>query len=381
MKISLINDWVVERGGSENVLEAVAKIYPEAPLYTLFYDKALLTKLGLSGERVHASFLQGHRNIKGNYRRKLPWFPYAIEQFDLSEYDVLLSLSHCVAKGALTRSGQLHICYCHTPVRYAWDLTHSYLAENGLNRGLKAVLARWFLHYLRLWDSQSSNRVDYFIANSQNTAQRIWRAYRREARVIYPPVDLSLFHSGEPKGDYFIFVSRLVPYKKADLVIKTFNQMGLPLKVVGTGPEYRKCQQIAGRNVEMLGYRSGPELARLIGKARALVFPADEDFGIVPVEVQACGTPVIALGRGGVTETVVAADASNWDVATGVFFHEQNITALKNAVEQFIVWEKYFLTEAMAKNVRRFSQERFENQLRDFINEKYESFRRGQPGK
>ncbi|MGE5392021.1 MAG: glycosyltransferase [Deltaproteobacteria bacterium] len=376
MNIAFINDWVVDLGGAENLLQAVAEIYPQAPLYTLFYDKTSLAKLGLPVERVHASRLQKRRNIQNNYRSKLPWFPYTIEQFDLSDYDVLLSLSHCVAKGVLTRADQLHICYCHTPVRYAWDLTHNYLAENGLDHGVKAVLARWFLHYLRLWDSQSSNRVDYFIANSQNTSRRIWRAYRREAQVIYPPIDLSLFQPGQQKEDYFIFVSRLVPYKKALLVIQVFNQLGLPLKVVGTGPELGECQKIAGPKVEILGYRSGEELAGLMGRARALLFAAEEDFGMVPVEAQASGTPVIALGRGGVVETVVPADGSNWAEATGIFFYEQSIAALKKAVEQFIAWENSFRPEAMAANVRRFGQERFKNELQDFINIKHENFHR-----
>jgi len=381
VKISLINDWVVDLGGAENVLEVVAKMYPKAPLYTLFYDRESLARLGLPIDRVHASRLQEHRNIQRNYRSKLPLFPYTIEQFDLSEYDVLLSLSHCVAKGVLTRADQLHICYCHTPVRYAWDLTHSYLAENGLDHGLKAAFARWFLHYMRLWDSQSSNRVDYFIANSQNTARRIWRAYRREAQVIYPPIDLTAFQPGETKQDYFLFVSRLVPYKKAGLVIQAFNQLGLPLKVVGDGPEYDKCQRLAGKNVEILGYRHGPELTALMGQARALVFAAEEDFGMVPVEAQACGTPVIALGKGGATETVIAADGFNWDQATGLFFYEQSAVAIKLAVEQFTQWESRFNSRAMISNAQRFSQERFKQEMQEYIHEQYQHFHSTERGR
>lgn len=375
MRIALINDWVVELGGAEHLLEVVRELYPDAPLYTLFYDQRSIRQLGFDLAQVHASSLQKRRGILNRYRRYLPWFPYTIEQFDLSEYDVLLSLSHCVAKGALIRAGQLHICYCHTPARYAWDLTHSYLAENGLERGLKGKLARWFLHYMRLWDSQSANRVDHFIANSQYTAQRIWRAYRREARVIYPPIDLSVFTPGKTKQDYFLFVSRLVPYKKAGLVIQAFNQLGVPLRVVGDGPEYNNCRQMAGKNVEMLGYRHGPELAALMGGARALIFAAEEDFGMVPVEAQACGTPVIALGRGGATETVVAADGYNWDQATGIFFYEQNITAIKTAVEQFMQWENRFDHQAMISNARRFSQERFKLEMEECIRQVYEQFR------
>jgi len=380
MKIALINDWVVDLGGAENLLKTAVEMYPDAPLYTLFYDHGSLSRLGLAAQRVHASHLQKRRGIQISYRKFLPWFPYAIEQFNLSKYEVLLSFSHCVAKGVLTRGEQLHICYCHTPARYVWDLTHDYLAENGLERGLKASLARWFLHYMRMWDSQSTNRVDHFIANSHYTARRIWRAYRREARVIYPPIDLEVFQPLYQKDDYFVFVSRLVPYKKADMVIESFNQLGLPLKVVGDGPEFDKCQRLAGRNVEMLGYRSGPDLAGLMGRARALVFAADEDFGMVPVEAQACGTPIIALGRGGATETVVPANGFNWDMATGIFFSEQSVPSLKDGIERFLGWEGKFDSQAIAANVRRFGRERFKLELGEFVNEQYENFRKQKPG-
>ncbi|MDD3269874.1 MAG: glycosyltransferase [Syntrophomonadaceae bacterium] len=377
MKIALVHDWVVKLGGAENCLALFHRLYPEAPLYTLFFDKKSLDRLGFAPEQVHGSMLQGWRKIEKRYRRYLPILPYAIEQMDLSGYDLIFSSSHCVAKGVLSRSDQLHICYCHAPARYAWDLAHAYLREHRIDKGWKSLLARVVLHYLRIWDTQSANRVDYFIASSQYTAQRIWRVYRRESRVIYPPVDLQNYVLEEKKGDYFIYVSRLVPYKKADLVIRSFNESGLPLIVVGDGSTYDECCRLAGSNVKLLGWKNKQELAKLMGQARALVFAADEDFGIVMVEAQACGTPVIALGRGGAAETVVPANGDNWDEATGVFFHEQNIEALNSAVKQFLAWEDYFTPRVIWQNAQRFGEERFCSEIKDFINMKYRAFQNG----
>lgn len=369
MKTALIHDWVVAQGGAENCLEVFHRLYPEASLYTLLYNEATVAALGFDVEKVHASMLQGYRKIQQRYRFFLPLFPYAIEQFDLSDYDLILSSSHCVAKGVLTRSDQLHICYCHTPVRYAWDLTHSVLRVHRMEKGINAHLIRLVLHYLRIWDEHSTNRVDYFIASSRYTAQRIWRVYRREAEVIYPPVDVKNFPLQTKKGDYFIFVARLVPFKKADILIKAFGEMGLPLKVVGDGPTWEQCRQLAKDNVEMLGYKNGSELADLMGRARALVMAADEDFGIVPVEAQACGTPVIAFGRGGVRETVIPATGSNWHEATGLFFQEQTIPAIKSAVEQFLQWEGNFDHRMISENAQRFSQDRFYREIEAYVDQ------------
>ena len=228
-------------------------------------------------------------------------------------------------------------------------------------------MARLVLHYIRLWDVTSANRVDHFIANSRFTAERIWRTYRREATVIYPPVNIDSFILQNEREDHFLFVSRLVPYKKADLVIRAFSDLGLPLKVVGEGPRLGECRKLAGPNVEVLGRLEGKQLAELMSKARALVFAAEEDFGIVPVEAQASGTPVIAFGHGGATETVIPANGTNWGEATGVFFHEQNETALKKAVEQFIKWESYFDRQVIRKNAEKFSAQRFINEIDEFV--------------
>lgn len=370
MNLVLIHDWVVTIGGAERCLEVFHEIWPEAPLYTLVYREESVRRLGFEPGQVHASFLQRFPRAQTWYRKYLPFYPLAIEQFDLSGYDVILSSSHVAAKGVLVRSDQLHICYCHTPVRYAWDLTHRYLKENGLERGLKSFLARAILHYIRLWDTLTANRVDYFIANSRYTARRIWRAYRREAVVIHPPVDVERFRVSEKKDDFFLFVSRLVPYKKADLVVATFTKLGLPLVVVGEGPQFDECRRLAGKNVEFLGYQDDATVADLMSRARALVFAAEEDFGIVPVEAQACGTPVIAYGKGGVEDTVVPATGDNWEVATGLFFHEQSVEALEAAVKQFLAWEGRFRPEVLRRNAERFSRERFKREIEMFVNKK-----------
>ncbi|MDD2621320.1 MAG: glycosyltransferase, partial [Syntrophomonadaceae bacterium] len=250
--------------------------------------------------------------------------------------------------------------------------------EHHIEKGINSLLARLVLHYLRLWDVQSAIRVDYFIANSYYTARRIWKVYRREAQVIYPPVDLQTYVMEENKGEYFLFVSRLVPSKKTDMIIRAFNENGLALMVVGDGPAWNECRQLAGSNVELLGWKNKQELAKLMGGARALVFAAEEDFGIVLVEAQACGTPVIALGRGGAAESVIPADGSNWHEATGVFFCEQSVQALNAAIAQFITWEDNFSAQVIWQNAQRFGQERFCREIEEFVNAKYKEFSENQ---
>ncbi len=371
MNLALVHDWVVTIGGAERCLEVFHELWPTAPLYTLVYAQESVRRLGFEPGQVHASFLQRFPRAQKWYRKYLPFYPLAVEQFDLSGYDVILSSSHAAAKGVLVRSDQLHLCYCHTPVRYAWDLTHRYLAENELERGLKSFLARTVLHYIRLWDTLTANRVDHFIANSRYTAGRIWRAYRREAAVIYPPVDVGRFGVCEKKDGFFLFVSRLVPYKRADLVVAAFADLGLPLIVAGDGPQLAECRKLAGRNVEFIGYQDDAAVADLMSRARALVFAAEEDFGIVPVEAQACGTPVIAYGKGGVKDTVVPASGDNWESATGVFFYEQSAAALGAAVKQFLAWEGRFRPQVLRKNAERFSRERFKREIEMFVSQKW----------
>lgn len=365
MKAALVHDWVITLGGSERCLESFHELFPEAPLFTLVYNPESAKELGFDRNQVHASFLQNFPKAQKWYRHYLPLYPLAVEQFDLKDYDLILSSSHAAAKGVLTRAGQLHICYCHTPMRYAWDLTHEYLRDHGLDRGIKGMAARFFLHYLRQWDSLTANRVDFFIANSQYTARRIWRVYRRKAAVIYPPVETNC--PSCLKEDFFLFVSRLVPYKRADLVIASFTELGLPLVVIGDGPELKKSVQSAGKNIKFLGYQENTVVKEMMSRARALVFAAEEDFGIVPVEAQACGTPVIAYGKGGVLETVVPAKDQNWNEATGVFFYEQSVNSLTVAVQEFLKEEEKFNSKVLRERACLFSKERFANQIKSFI--------------
>lgn len=371
VRVSLVHDWLVDSGGAEKCLQSLLNIYPDAYIYTLFYKLETIAALGINPDMVIASTLQTKRSIAENYRRKLAFFPYHIEQFSLNDTDIIISSSHCVAKGIMARSDQLHFCYCHTPMRYAWDISEQFLSSYNLDIGVKSRLTRWLFHYLRNWDIQSSNRVDYFIASSRTVAQRIWRAYRRRADVIYPPVDTDKFVPRGSKGDYFIFVSRLVPAKMATLVIETFNQNKMPLKVVGTGPQLEMYRKLANANVEVMDYLPDKELAALVAKARALVFPVEDDFGIVPVEAQAAGTPVIALARGGARETVTEATGHNWDEATGILFNEPTVESLSAAIKQFRRWEERFKTEVLTGNAQRFSKARYEQEMRDFINMHY----------
>ncbi|MFA5383552.1 MAG: glycosyltransferase family 4 protein [Eubacteriales bacterium] len=368
MKTALVHDWLVTIGGSEKCLEIFHGLFPEAPLYTLVYNPESAQELGFDHSQVHTSFLQRFPKAQKWYRQYLPFYPLAVEQFDLKDYDLILSSSHAAAKGVLTRAGQTHICYCHTPMRYAWDLTHEYLRDHGLVRGIKGTAARFFLHYLRQWDSLTANRVDFFIANSQYTAKRIWRVYRRKADVIYPPVETNC--PSCKKEDFFLFVSRLVPYKRADLVVASFTELGLPLVVIGDGPQLNKCVQSARKNIEFLGYQENSVVKEMMSKARALVFAAEEDFGIVPVEAQACGTPVIAYGKGGVLETVIPAADQNWSKATGIFFPEQSVSSLTRAVQEFLKAEEKFNPKVLRERACLFSKERFVDQLKRFILEK-----------
>jgi glycosyltransferase involved in cell wall biosynthesis len=297
--------------------------------------------------------------------------PFAIEQFDLSEYDLLISSSHAVAKGIKKSPHQLHICYCHTPMRYVWDLRDQYLEGSGLHKGIKGVVVKAILNRLKRWDISAAERVDYFIANSHYIRERIKRAYGREAVVIYPPVDIEKFQIGEKKEDFFLTVSRMVPYKRVDLIVDAFSEMGLPLVIIGDGPDFKKIKSLAGKNIEFLGFQKDEVLKEYMQKARAFVFAAEEDFGIVPVEAQACGTPVIAYGRGGVRETVVPMqgleDGTQSTEPTGIFFYEQTKEALIEAVREFIKVEDKFDPQVIRRNAERFRIERFRREFREFV--------------
>lgn len=367
MKVGLVQDWLTEWGGAEKVLESICKCF-NGPLYTIAYNPATFKYSYFDGVEIHPSFINKLPGGKTKYRRYLPLFPLAIESHDLSEFDLILSSSNAVAKGILKHSEQLHICYCHSPIRYAWDLQHQYLKEAKLNKGLKGFIAKAILHYIRMWDIVTVNRVDYFIANSKYIKNRIKKIYNRDSTVIYPPVDINLFSVTEKKENYYLAASRLVPYKKIDLIVKAFNKLkDKQLYVIGDGPEFKELAKLAGPNVKLLGYQPFSLLKEYIEKARGFVFAAKEDFGILPVEAMACGTPVIAYGKGGVTETVQ-------NEVTGIFFEDQSEECLIQAIEKFETFKDFNINE-IRKRSELFSRERFEREYKNFVIEKYNTFK------
>lgn len=366
--IALVNEWLVTYAGSERVLEQLLAAYPTAELLATVDFLSGRERAFLGGRSVATSFLQNMPFAQKHYQKYLPLMPLAVEQHDVSAYDVVLSSSHAVAKGVLTGPDQLHISYVHSPVRYAWDLQHQYLREAGLTRGLKAWLARLILHYIRLWDVRTAHGVDHFIANSQFIARRIHKVYGRKATVIYPPVAVDAFPLREDKDSFYLTASRMVPYKRMDLIVEAFSAMpDKKLVVVGAGPEFEKVKAKAGPNIELLGYQPFATLKDLMQRAKAFVFAAEEDFGIAPVEAQACGTPVLAFGKGGARETVV-------DGHTGLFFPAQTVEALQAAVRRFEAMPGGFDPAAVRSNALRFSEKRFRRELTTFVSEKWAEF-------
>ncbi len=392
MKLAIVHEWLVNYAGSEKVLEQIIKLYPETDLYSII-DFLPCTERGfLSNKEARTSFIQHLPMAKSGYRAYLTLMPFAIKQFDLSEYDVIISSSHASAKAVRKRPEQLHICYCHTPMRYIWDLQSQYLRETGLDKGIRGTIVKLFLNRLRKWDVSTSKGVNHFISNSYYIKDRIKRAYGRDAKVIYPPVDIDNLEVNDKRDDFFITVSRMVPYKRVDIIVEAFARIGMPLIVVGEGPELRRIKRHARKNIEFMGYLKDDVLRMYMQRARAFVYVAEEDFGIAPVEAQACGTPVIAFGKGGVTETVIPFDklevktenvepkTLDFELATcdlsptGIFFYEQTPQALIEAVKRFESIEHKFNPYEIRKNAKRFSIERFKMEFKEFVDERIEEF-------
>lgn len=364
-KTALVHEWFTALAGSEKVVEQICHLYPQADIYTVYADpKLIATTDFLEGRKLTSSFIQNLPDASTKFRSYLLLMPLAVEQFDLSSYDVVLSSNHAVAKGVLTGPDQLHISYVHSPLRYAWDLQHQYLREAGLARGAKGWVAKWMLHKMRIWDYRTASGVDHFLANSQFIARRIRKVYGRQADVIYPPVDVSAFTLSTNREPFYLAASRLVPYKRMDLIVEAFSAMPEKrLVVVGDGPEMAKVKSKAGPNIELIGHQPFEALRDLMRSARAFVFAAEEDFGITLVEAQACGTPVIALGKGGALETVVGLGARARP--TGVFFPSQTVPSVIEAVETFERHADEFDPGRSRENALRFSRERF---CREFAN-------------
>ena len=369
MKIAIIQEWLVTVGGSDKVTKAILDVFPDADIYTLVAKKEICEELGIPWEKVHTSFIQKMPFGKSKHRAYLPLFPFAIEQFDLRGYDVVISSSHCVAKGVLTKADQLHICYCHSPIRYVWDMYNEYLEESNLQKGIKSWLVRLMLHRIRKWDAITGLRVDYFISNSDYVGRRIEETYRRESVTIHPNIDISNFELCEEKQDYYLTSSRLVAYKKINLVIEAFNQMSdKKLIVIGGGPNLEAYKKMAGPNVQIMGYQPFEVLKEKMQHAKAFVFAADEDFGMIPIEAESCGTPVIAYGHGGSLETVC-------DGKTGLFFKKQTPEAIIDAVNRFeAMGDQPFSYKQCREWAEGFSEERFKREIKEFVEEKYKEF-------
>ncbi|EPN4480106.1 glycosyltransferase family 4 protein [Klebsiella aerogenes] len=373
MNIGIIADWLVTYAGSEKVIKEFIEIYPESDIYSIVDFLSEKDRSLLKDKKATTTFIQKLPWSKSNYHKYLPLMPLAIEQLDVSKHNIVLSSCHAVSKGIITGPDQLHICYVHSPIRYAWDLQHQYLKEAGLNKGIKGLIAKWLLHKIRIWDYRTVNGVDHFIANSQFIARRIKKVYGRNATVIYPPVDINRFTLHEEKEDYYFTASRMVPYKRMDLIVEAFSQMPeRKLVVIGDGSEMAKIKSKATSNIKILGYQSNAVMQEYMKKARAFVFAAEEDFGITPVEAQACGTPVIAFGKGGALETVRPYGVNK---PTGMFFYKQDIESIINTVQEFEMNIDKFDPRNCRENAIRFSEERFKNEMSNFVEEKWYNFK------
>ncbi|MFM2476532.1 glycosyltransferase family 4 protein [Celerinatantimonas sp. MCCC 1A17872] len=370
----IVADWLVSYSGAERVIASIMESVKCNSLFSVIDFLKSEDRVYFGDVSIHTTFIQKLPNAKNKYPKYLPLMPLAIEQLDVSEADVVISSSHAVAKGVLTGPDQLHISYVHSPMRYAWDLQHQYLRESGLNKGFKGFLAKWILHKLRMWDYRTANGVDYFIANSQFIARRIKKIYGRDATVIYPPVSIKKFNCITNKDDFYLTASRLVPYKRVDLIVKAFKKMPQrKLVVIGQGSDFNKIKHLAkgSKNIEILGYQSFDVLKSYMEKAKAFIFAAEEDFGITPVEAQACGTPVIAYGKGGVLETVRPLGELS---PTGIFFENQNYSSLCDTIDLFEKNINVFTASSCRKNASRFSEARFKKEFSEFVEKKWIEF-------
>jgi glycosyltransferase involved in cell wall biosynthesis len=363
LKIAIVCDWLTNQGGAEHVVWTMHEMFPSAPIYTSIYNKEKLPQF--KDADVRTSFLQKRPFAKTHHQWFLNAMPRAFEEFDLKEYDIVLSSAHSCAKGVITKPETVHMSYCHTPMRYAWDESHEYINKSPFPGFLKQWYIPHAIKKIRLWDRLAADRVEYFIANSKYIQKRIKKYYERDSTVIYPPVETGRFSISPEIGDYFLAVGRLIQYKRFDLIVETFNQLGLPLKIVGEGPEYKKLKSIAKSNIEFLGFVSEEELPKLYSQAQALIFPQREDFGIVPVESMASGRPVIAFQEGGAKETVI-------DGMTGIFFEEQTIESLSNAIQQF--QHTTFVPEKIRQHALQFDTARFKREMMFFIQQKYQEW-------
>ncbi|MBM3888789.1 MAG: glycosyltransferase family 4 protein [Verrucomicrobia bacterium] len=371
-RVAFVHDWLPVYGGAEHVLEQMLNVLPEADLFSLVDFIPPDQRAFLKNKPVTTSFIQRMPFARKKYRHYIFVAPLAIEQFDLSAYDLVITSSYAVAKGVITSPDQLHICMCHSPPRYAWDLQHQYLQETHLNKGLRGLIAKTLLHYIRMWDVRTANGVDVFLANSNFIARRIWKTYRREATVLYPPVDVERFTPREQRDEFYMTASRMTPYKRMDLIVEAFTKLGMPLVVFGDGPERAKIEKLAGPTVRIMGWQPGDVLKDHMERCKAFVFAAVEDFGIVPVEAQAAGAPVIGFGKGGLRETIVEGE-------TGLFFAQQTPESLMETVRAFESGGTRFDIARIRRNAERFDAERFRREFSAVVEREWSKFAAARP--
>lgn len=362
MKIAIIHDYLTKIGGAENVLLVLHKMYPDAPIYTLLYDEVGTNHTFSDANIIPSKLNNLPKFIKNRSKILLPYFPQAIEEFDLSKYDIVISSSNSFAHGVITEPETIHITYCYSPTRYLWDWHNEYLEENHIGFGILGIFIRDMLHKIRTWDFLAADRTDRWIAISKTVAKRINKFYRKPAEIIFPPVEIeNLLDNKEEAGDYYLIVSRLTPYKKIDLAIEAANKLNIKLKIAGTGNDLKRLKKIAGENVEFFGWVSDKKCQELYKKCRAFIFPGEDDFGITPVEAMAAGRPVVAYNRGGVTETVT--------VKTGVFFDHPTADSCAEAIEKLESNYSKFTKENCQTQAKKFSRQIFEDKFSALIDE------------
>ncbi len=359
MKIAFVHDFLLKAGGAERVLKALMDMYPDAPVYTLLYDEKKMGHI-FPKERVRTSRLQKFpRFIPGMHKFLFPLMPGAVEQFDLSEFDVVLSSSSAYAHGVVTNLETKHICYYHSPMRYAWDYTHQYLKEQNLG-WIGEMLASRLLHKVRQWDYLASDRVDVSLANSRTVQKRITKYYRKDSQIVHPPVDTERFKPHAKHEGYFLMVSTLTPYKKVDLAVELFNKLGKRLVIIGDGPDRARLQRMAASNIDFLGFKPDDVVDEYFQNCRAFIFPGEEDFGIAPIEAMACGKPVLAFRKGGLTETMIEGE-------TGEFFNEQTLESMEDGLTQMLINEKTYSARGIAKHAEQYSTNAFEKAIKSVI--------------
>jgi glycosyltransferase involved in cell wall biosynthesis len=361
MKVAIVADWLTNMGGAERVIETLLELYPDADLFTTVYNPNKMSE-NFTKRKIKTSFLQYIPSARHNWQKFLPLLPLAIEQLNLDNYDLVISSSSSIGHGVITKSKTLHFCYCHNPMRYAWDGCHEYIEESKFNKITKFFIPI-FMNFIRVWDYYSADRPDYYIANSKFVKKRIKKYFDRDSKVINPPVDTTTFSpaSDDKIGDYFLVLSRLVHFKKVDLVVRAFSKLGLSLKIVGTGPEEENLKKIAGPSIDFLGHVSNFEVSKLLQRCQALVFPQEEDFGITPLEAFASGRPVIAYKAGGALETVV-------EGITGTFFEKQTEDCLMDTIRDFDAHS--YNKDLLRKHALKFSKTRFKKEIKEYIESK-----------